>query len=96
MSEKSQRLLLDDDAVAIDSAFDGDAEEGVIPDFAVVGASGGAEGAAAGEQTSGDESGGDQKGFLHGSILLVWGESTRGIRAPLMNIHTILISANPQ
>ena len=33
-------LLVDDDAVTIDSALNEDAEESVVPDFAVVGAAG--------------------------------------------------------
>ncbi len=53
---KVSLLQVDDNAVAVDSAFDGDAEEGVVPDFAVVGAAGRADGTATGEGEN--ESGG--------------------------------------
>ena len=36
-------LLVDNDAVAIDSALNGDAEQGVVPDLAIVGAGRGAQ-----------------------------------------------------
>ena len=64
-------LLVDDDAVAIDSALDGDAEQGVVPDFAVVGAAGRAHGAAAGEGQDEGGDGGEKSEFLHVFLLLL-------------------------
>jgi len=42
-------LLVDNDAIAIDSTLYGDAEKCVVPDFAIVGTSRGAQRGAAGE-----------------------------------------------
>ena len=64
-------LLVDDDAVAIDSALDGDAEEGVVPDFAVVGAAGRTDGTAAGEGENESGGGGEKSEFLHVFLLLL-------------------------
>ena len=64
-------LLVDDDAVAIDSALNGDAKEGVIPDFAVVGAAGRADGTAAGEGENESGGGGEKSEFLHVFLLLL-------------------------
>ena len=72
-------LLVDDDAVAIDSALDGDAEEGVVPDFAVVGAAGRADGTAAGEGQNESGGGGEQSEFLHDFLLLLIGFTHVGL-----------------
>ena len=68
---KVSLLLVDDDAVAIDSALDGDAEQGVVPDFAVVGAAGRADGTAAGEGEDEGGGGGEKSEFLHVFLLLL-------------------------
>jgi len=69
---KVSLLLVDDDAVAVDSAFDGDAEQGVVPDFAVVGAAGRAHGATAGEGENESGGGGEKSEFLHVFLLLMF------------------------
>ena len=66
-------LLVDDDAVTINSALNGDAKEGVVPDFAVVGAAGRTDGTAAGEGQNESGGGGEQSEFLHDFLLLLIG-----------------------
>ena len=69
---KVSLLLIDDDAVAIDSALNGDAEQGVVPDFAVVGAAGRTDGTAAGEGENESGGGGEKSEFLHVFLLLLF------------------------
>ena len=58
-------LLIDDNAIAIDSALNGDAKEGIVPDFVVVRASGGTQGSATSHGS--EKSGGSRnhKELLH-------------------------------
>ena len=58
-------LLVDDDAITIDCALDGDAKEGLVPNLILVGTSGGTQGATA---SQGDEQHGgnrNKKNFFH-------------------------------
>ena len=58
--------LFDEDAIAIDCAFDGDAKNGVVPDFVVIRASAGrTKGGAAGEGQDEGSSADEQSDFLH-------------------------------
>ena len=67
---KSSSQLFDDDAIAIDKAFNRDAEEGVIPDFLVVGAVGRrAERAAAGHGSDCRDGGEKNEHLFHGFFL---------------------------
>ena len=65
-----QLLLVDNDAIAVDGALNGDAEEGLIPNLVVVHASGSAQGTASGHNC--DHGNGDsaQQDFLHDRLLM--------------------------
>lgn len=66
----AHKLLVDDDAITIDSALDGYAEESLIPNLIFVGAGRGAQGATAsqgGEQDSGNSS---KQNLFHRFLLL--------------------------
>ncbi len=64
--KSSVNHLFDDEAIAIDGALDGDAEEGVIPDLLVSFTGRGAEGSAASHGDEGGGGGGDKQELLHG------------------------------
>ena len=89
MTARQQLLVEDNDAITIDSALDGDAEEGVVPDFAVVGAAGRADGTAAGEGQNESGGGGEQSEFLHDFLLLVIGCAHAGLTCTTKQITPI-------
>ena len=63
---KTELFLVDNQSVAIDQAFDGDTEEGVVVDvFAVFTAGRGAQGSASGERSENNCGGCEDKKFFH-------------------------------